>query len=85
MLVIMSNHNVKVAGAFQNLIRQCLMTDCSVFVLRYFVCLFFTLGEQGNCGTIFFEKRLHGFLHGGQSNNNIIIDLAKPNSGAPHY
>ena len=35
----MSNHNVKVAGDFQNLIRQCLMTDC-VFVLRCFVFFF---------------------------------------------
>ena len=26
--VIMSNHNVKQAGHFQNLVKQCLLTDC---------------------------------------------------------
>ena len=26
-LVIMSDHNVKLAGHFQNLVKQCLMTD----------------------------------------------------------
>ena len=27
-LVIVSDHNVKLAGHFQNLVRQCLVTDC---------------------------------------------------------
>ena len=30
-LVIVSDHNAKLAGHFQNLVGQCLVTDCSYF------------------------------------------------------
>lgn len=73
---------MKVDGDFSKFFDQTMSDDRLCFLSVLF---FFTLGEQGNCGTIFFEKRLHGFLHGGQSNNNVIIDLAKHKSGAPHY
>lgn len=45
--VIMSNHDVKLAIHFQNLVKQCLLTDC------YFQNWFRSWGWMQNCGNIF--------------------------------